>query len=108
MQNLWQLLLIVMEMMMLKVDRTSMANSVEVRSPFVDHRLIEYVIQHDSNYIQKGKPKEVLKNTLRNDFDDKFLDRKKMGFAFDVQNIIANVHTVAGSVDVIVNELSLA
>ena len=27
---------------------------------------------------------------------------------FDVQNIIANVHTVAGSVDLIVNELSLA
>ena len=25
------------EMMMLKVDRTSMANSLEVRSPFVDH-----------------------------------------------------------------------
>ena len=27
---------------------------------------------------------------------------------FNVQNIIADVHTVAGSVDVIVNELSLA
>ena len=27
---------------------------------------------------------------------------------FDVQNIIADVHTVAGSVDIIVNELSLA
>ena len=27
---------------------------------------------------------------------------------FDVQNIIADVHTVAGSVDVMVNELSLA
>ena len=27
---------------------------------------------------------------------------------FDVQNIISDVHTVAGSVDVIVNELSLA
>ena len=25
------------ELMMLKVDRTSMANSLEVRSPFVDH-----------------------------------------------------------------------
>ena len=31
------------EMMLLKVDRTSMANSLEVRSPFVDHKLIEYI-----------------------------------------------------------------
>ena len=75
---------------MLKIDRTSMANSVEVRSPFVDHRLIEYVIQHDSNYIQKGKPKELLKNILRNDFDDKFLDRKKMGFVFDLEDWVFN------------------
>jgi uroporphyrinogen-III synthase len=27
---------------------------------------------------------------------------------FDIQNTIANVHTIAGSVDVVVNELSLA
>ena len=32
-------------MMMLKIDRTSMANSLEVRSPFVDHNLIEFIIR---------------------------------------------------------------
>ena len=41
------------EMMMVKIDRTSMANSLEVRSPFVDHRLIEYILSCDNfdNYL---------------------------------------------------------
>ena len=29
--------------MMTKIDRASMANSLEIRSPFVDHKLIEYI-----------------------------------------------------------------
>ena len=40
------------EQMMMKVDRTSMANSLEVRSPFVDHRLIEYIFQQMKKIIQ--------------------------------------------------------
>jgi asparagine synthase (glutamine-hydrolysing) len=90
MMQIYEYKLYLYELMMLKIDRTSMANSVEVRSPFVDHRLIEYVIQHDSDYIQKGKPKELLKSILRNDFDDQFLDRKKMGFVFDLEDWVFN------------------
>ena len=39
--------------MMYKVDRTSMANSVEVRSPFVDHKIVEYIISHDTITLYK-------------------------------------------------------
>ena len=49
MMQIYEYKLYLYELMMLKMDRTSMANSVEVRSPFVDHRLIEYVIQQDSD-----------------------------------------------------------
>ena len=75
------------EMMMLKVDRTSMANSLEVRSPFVDHRLIEYVLSTASkNYSKNGK--SLLKNYLGEDFDNEFINREKMGFVFNIEKFI--------------------
>ena len=48
-------------MMMLKVDRTSMANSVEVRSPFVDHRLIEYVLGSSNLELNSNNSKKIHK-----------------------------------------------
>tara|TARA_B100001121_G_scaffold111007_1_gene97794 strand:+ start:25 stop:630 length:606 start_codon:yes stop_codon:yes gene_type:complete len=74
------------EMMMLKVDRASMANSLEVRSPFVDHRLIEYMINSDFEVNNEESQKLPLKKILSNDFDNSFLNRKKMGFVFDLEN----------------------
>ena len=57
------------EQMMLKVDRTSMASSLEVRSPFVDHRIVEYLFSTDEkDYIFK-EPKFILKQLLADDFD---------------------------------------
>ena len=78
------------EMMMLKVDRTSMANSLEVRSPFVDHRLINYIMSHDTNYFDKNNQKALLKEYLSEDFNDEFINRKKMGFVFNIENFIFN------------------
>ena len=78
------------EQMMLKVDRTSMASSLEVRSPFVDHRIVEYLFSTDEkDYISK-EPKFILKRLLADDFDSKFLNRKKMGFVFNVEDYIKN------------------
>ncbi len=73
------------EMMMLKVDRTSMANSVEARSPFVDHRLIEYMLSSDISFLN-GNSKYPLKQYLSSDFSPEFLNRKKMGFVFNLEN----------------------
>ena len=78
------------EMMNLKVDRTSMMHSVEVRSPFIDHRLIEYILSCNTKSLDYKQPKKFIKDYLKDDFDISFLNRKKMGFAFDVQNIIYN------------------
>lgn len=74
------------EMMMFKIDRTSMANSLEIRSPFVDHILIEYIMKSNTKYLDVEKPKNLLKNYLKDDFNDLFLNRNKQGFVFDVEN----------------------
>jgi len=76
------------EMMMLKVDRASMANSVEIRSPFVDHRLIEYMLVSNFEVTNNEDQKNPLKKILSEDFTDTFINRKKMGFVFDLKKWI--------------------
>lgn len=71
------------EQMMFKVDRASMANSLEVRSPLVDNKLIEYILNTSHDYISKESQKLPLLDYLKEDFDNLFLNRQKQGFVFD-------------------------
>ncbi len=88
------------EMMMLKVDRTSMANSLEVRSPFVDHRLIEYILSRKIDEKNIRNPKYLLKKYLEKDFGKEFVNRKKMGFVFDLENwIYKNIDYISKSIE---------
>lgn len=65
-----------------KVDRASMAHSLEVRVPFLDHVLLEWLMRLPNNYkLQKGQGKRVLKDAMRSRLDSKLLDRNKMGFS---------------------------
>jgi len=74
------------EMMMLKVDRTSMASSIEVRSPYVDHRLVEYILSTNLKYKSTEDAKQILKNLIADDMGQKFINRKKQGFVFDIKD----------------------
>jgi asparagine synthase (glutamine-hydrolysing) len=65
------------------VDRNSMAFSVEVRVPFLDHRLVEFVFSLPSNQkIRNGWTKYILRNATKDILPEKIrLRRSKIGFA---------------------------
>ncbi len=67
--------------LLIKADRMSMATSIELRVPFLDHRLVEYAATLPSEYKLKGrKPKYILKKILENRIPQTIINRKKMGF----------------------------
>ena len=65
-----------------KVDRASMAHSLEVRVPFLDHKLVEWAFPADSTAnLKNGIGKATLKKVLEPHLPQDVLYRKKMGFA---------------------------
>jgi len=74
------------ECMHLKVDRTSMASSVEARSPYIDSDLVEYMYSLNQNHLDVNNPKKIFKEILSSDFSDEFYNRKKMGFVFNLED----------------------
>ena len=68
--------------LMHKVDMASMANSIEVRSPLLDYRVVEFGISLTSNFkIGKGENKHILREIARDFVPRKMIDRPKKGFA---------------------------
>lgn len=65
-----------------KVDRASMAHSLEVREPLMDHRLIEWAAKlPQSLKVSGGETKRVFKHAMEPWLDREVLYRQKMGFA---------------------------
>jgi asparagine synthase (glutamine-hydrolysing) len=65
-----------------KVDRMSMAHSIETRVPLLDHKLVEFAatIPPEMN-LRDGTTKYVLKQAMRGILPDGIIDRPKHGFA---------------------------
>ena len=64
-----------------KVDRTSMAVSLEAREPLLDHRLIEFAATLPENFRVKGSQgKYLLKKSMERHLPDPILYRPKQGF----------------------------
>lgn len=70
---------------LVKADRASMINSLEVRSPFLDIDLVEYVrkIPHEYKY-RNGTTKYILKKSLTRMLPNEVLYRSKKGFGVPI------------------------
>jgi asparagine synthase (glutamine-hydrolysing) len=64
-----------------KVDRMSMAHAVEVRPPFLDHRIIEFAATLPSSFkIRGSRQKVILKELMKRKLPPSVLSRSKVGF----------------------------
>lgn len=71
--------------LLVKMDIAAMANSLEARSPFLDHHLMEFCARLPSNYKVRGfHTKYILKKALRGILPDEILKRGKMGFGVPI------------------------
>ncbi len=69
------------EDILMKVDRASMAYGLEVRAPFLDTRLVSFAHTLPYGYRRRGvQGKRVLKEAMRGRIPDHIIDRKKKGF----------------------------
>lgn len=65
-----------------KVDRASMAHSLEVREPLMDHPLVEWLASLPSNLkVRDGEGKWLFKKAMEPHLSQDILYRKKMGFS---------------------------
>jgi len=69
------------ELVLQKIDRASMSNSLEVRVPFLDSKLVEYFMSLSPDcFLEKGIQKPLLQLILAPKIPTSILQRKKQGF----------------------------
>lgn len=72
--------------MLYKVDMASMLNAVEVRSPFMDHELVEYAFSIDAGLkLKNGTQKYLLKTAFSDLLPAQMLQKPKHGFEVPLQ-----------------------
>jgi asparagine synthase (glutamine-hydrolysing) len=72
---------------LVKVDRMSMATSLETRAPFLDADVMELAFSmHGDLKIRDGERKWILKRAMRGSLPERILARRKEGFSIPIKN----------------------
>ena len=71
-------------------DQMGMANSLEIRVPFLDHNLVEYVLSLPNELKYPIYPKKLLIDSTKGWIPDEIIHRKKMGFVLPWEKWMRN------------------
>jgi asparagine synthase (glutamine-hydrolysing) len=70
-----------------KVDRMSMATSLEVRVPLLDHRIVEYALNLPPHLkLRRGRTKQILRQTMESRLPGSVLKKPKQGFSMPMKH----------------------
>jgi asparagine synthase (glutamine-hydrolysing) len=73
------------ELLLMRVDKMSMAVGLEARVPFLDHKLVELALSiPEAVKTRRGESKHLLKKSVRGLIPDRLIDRRKQGFGLPV------------------------
>jgi asparagine synthase (glutamine-hydrolysing) len=79
------------ELLLMRVDKLSMATSIEARVPFLDHRLVEFSLSIPSRWhVKNGVQKQILKKAMEGILPPDIIHRKKQGFAAPINEWLRN------------------
>ncbi len=79
------------ELLLMRIDKMSMASSIEARVPFLDHHFIQHALSISPKVKTRGgELKHILKKAVRGLIPDEIIDRKKQGFAVPIDDWFAD------------------
>jgi asparagine synthase (glutamine-hydrolysing) len=79
------------ELLLMRVDKMSMATSIEARVPFLDHQFIRHALSIPPTLkTQGGVLKQILKKAVRGLIPDEIIERKKQGFAVPIDDWVSD------------------
>jgi asparagine synthase (glutamine-hydrolysing) len=79
------------ELLLMRVDKMSMAQSIETRVPFLDEDLVEFALQIPSALkFKNGETKYILKKAAEGIIPDDIIYRKKMGFCGSATSMLSD------------------
>jgi asparagine synthase (glutamine-hydrolysing) len=79
------------ELLLMRVDKMSMAHSIETRVPYLDEDLVEFALTIPSNLkIRNGVTKYILKKAAQGIIPDEIIYRKKWGFCGSATNMLGD------------------